>query len=371
MNIHHKTMAHSPKIRHIKETDIDNVLALHNQIYCDNRRQDHWLWEYKGNYPDFYVFMVIEDDGKIVGSQGMIPIYLQWKKKVHLTGKSENSLLNPKYRGGTWFVDLYDSAIKACKQKGMSCIWGFTPVGKVWRHKLGFSVHDDAMYEAITVMNIKRALGFFTNKKDSVHKKIFAFFTVLGVYLYSIASRFFFRLRTRGSKNEFNLQHTLRSPNGITELFARLEKKTPGLIYINQNEKYLQWRLFNNPIGNYKTFYIYRNSLLEAYAHVNNDEKNVLFLTDFTYVNTKAGIFLMKKIFEESVNSDIGCLYFLGNQKNPLIIDKFHLLRKCGFIRRKSRLSFVVKDIKNMETDHLYDIKNWYLNGLWTEGYTI
>ena len=104
-------MSSKIKIREIRSSDISDIneaISIHNVAYGDKRTPEQWIWEYKSNYPDLFVFTVIEDDGRIVGTQGMIPIYINIKGKRYLSGKSENSLLNPEYRGGTLFQELYE-----------------------------------------------------------------------------------------------------------------------------------------------------------------------------------------------------------------------------------------------------------------------
>ena len=87
-------------IRTVESSDINEVVSFYNTLEGDNRTTEQWVWEYKGSYHDLFVFTVAEDDGRIVGTQGMIPIYLNIKGERYLSGKSENSLLNPAYRGG-------------------------------------------------------------------------------------------------------------------------------------------------------------------------------------------------------------------------------------------------------------------------------
>jgi len=61
----------------------------------------------------------------------------------------------------------------------------------------------------------------------------------------------------------------------------------------------------------------------------------------------------------------------MGNTQNPLMMTNFNLLRNCGFIRRRIHEHVSLKNISYEDEEYLFDIKNWYIDGLWTEGYTI
>ena len=86
------------KIREINYTnDLQQLVQLHNDNYREHRKPDDYNWAYTGFQADNSVLTVAEDEGEIVGSQGMIPIYLNVGGQVYLTGKSENSLMDGKY----------------------------------------------------------------------------------------------------------------------------------------------------------------------------------------------------------------------------------------------------------------------------------
>jgi len=128
------------KMLEVKDSDVDNIIGFHNKTYSDKRLPEHWRWEYKGNYPELFVFVIIKDKGQVVGTQGMIPICINIFGKSYLSGKSESSLLDHRYRGGTLFQDLYEFGISKCKSNKMYCIWGFTSASGVWKKKLKFKL---------------------------------------------------------------------------------------------------------------------------------------------------------------------------------------------------------------------------------------
>ena len=360
------------EIRSSDISDINEVVSFHNAAHGDSRIAAQWTWEYLGNYPDLSVFAVIEDDGVIVGTNGRIPIYLNIKGKRYLSGKSENSLLHPKYRGGTLFQDLYEFATSLSKAKKMHCIWGYTGAVTVWRNKLGLSVYDNCMYESILILNVQNALSEVVKPGDwAMVRKISLSLLATFCYSYSLAVRFSFEFLRKSLRTKYSIEHCLRSIDDLNALYERLRGEYPGLIHIDQDEQYIRWRIFNNPNIKYETYFLYEDSLLRGYCYVGANDNTTASLTDFTFESAEVGAFLLRILLDKWRHEKIGYVYFLGNAKNPLITTIFNLLKGFGFLRRRSSDSFVLKNISYKDEDHLYDIKNWYAGGLWTEGYTL
>jgi len=355
------------QIRQVRDSDIDKVISLHNLNYGDKRTPKHWIWEYKSNYPDRFVFTIIEDKDRVVGTQGMIPIYLNIKGKTHLSGKSENSLLDPKYRGGNLFKELYDFAMSLCKAKKMCCVWGFTSATRVWRNKLRFHVYEDAMYTSFLILDPRRFISFeILGSKEGIVRKIAKFLLVIRLYLYSFAQIFAYRYPKR-TPRKFSIEQKLRSASDLGELYKRLRAKYADLIHIEQDEKYITWRIFNNPNIEYTTYFLYEDNLLRAYCYVNINKKYA-YLTDLTFEDYEAGDFLLRTILNLLHKRKITSALFMGNIKNPLMASIFNLLKNHGFTKRRGS-PFVLKNVSFKHEKCLHNIKNWYLNGLWTEGY--
>ena len=357
------------QIKQIKDSDINKVISLHNTNYGDKRTPKQWIWEYKGNYPDLFVFTIIEDNDRVVGTQGMIPIYLNIKGKTYLSGKSESSLLDSKYRGRNLFKELYNFAMSLCKAKKMCCVWGFTGATKVWRNKLRFSVYKDVMYTSILVLNPRRFISSeIVGSRQNMVTKIVESLLVVCLYLYFSARVFTYGYLKR-TPRKFSIEQELRSASDLGKLYKRLRAKYADLIHIEQDEKYITWRIFNNPNVEYTTYFVYEDNLLRAYCYVNINDKKNAYLTDFTFEDYEAGDFLLKTVLNLLRKRKVTGVLFMGNIKNPLMVAIFNLLKKHGFVKRRGS-PFVLKNVSYKHEKCLYNIENWYLNGLWTEGYT-
>lgn len=356
------------EIREAKDSDITGVISFHNARYRDRRTVEKWTWEYKGMYPDVFVFTIIRDNGNVVGTQGMIPIFINVKGERHLSGKSENSLLDSKYRGTTFFKDLYEFAVSRCKEKGMCCIWGFTSAARVWREKLHFYVNEDCMCECTLLLTLRPILSELLGSRDTIVRKLA--FSLEAMYLYLSSRIFRTRSMKKTAKNIFSIIKHPKSANDVGALYKRLRLRNPHLIHIDQDEKYLSWRVFKNPNIKYRTFFVYEGGLLRAYCYLVTDDKRA-YLTDFTSEIDAAGVFLIRNLLRMSKNERIARFSFLGNARNSLMASTFNLLKAFGFIKRSVfYMPFVLRNLSHKNEKPLYDIRNWYLNALWTEGYT-
>jgi len=355
------------EIKNAEEKYLKKIIDLHNINLKDDRKVSDWKWEYKDNYPNSSVFKIIIDNEDVIGTQGMIPIYLNVNGETILSGKSENSLINKKYRGSTLFTDLYFSALKESEEKGMSFIWGFTPAYKVWRYKLGFKDYSDLMFGSLLVLKPINYIKSFLKTKNSLKYKLLIILSTLPLYLYSSINRHLVYL-TKKHKDDYLIKTKYNNISDIQELFQRLSNKYINLIYLQQTDNYLKWRIENNPNLRYETYYLYQNNILKAYCYLAITNKNTSYLSDFTFEDETYGMELLNYLIDKNKNKN--CIYFLiGNISNPLIINIKKILEKFGFISKKNNSSIVIKNLNYQNEKILYEIKNWYINDLWTEGF--
>jgi hypothetical protein len=100
-----------------------------------------------------------------------------------------------------------------------------------------------------------------------------------------------------------------------------------------------------------------------------NNEKDA-YLTDFTFEDYKSGEILLRRVLNQLRLENVTYVMFLGNIKNSFMAGVFGLLKKYGFIKRSDSDAFVILNMSNEHKMYLNDIRNWYVNGLWTEGYS-
>ncbi|RKX22390.1 MAG: hypothetical protein DRP35_02035 [Candidatus Zixiibacteriota bacterium] len=352
--------------REVKTSDIEEVISFHNRLYNDKRTSEQWLWEYKSEYPDNYVFTVALDENRIISTQGMLPIITVLKGKNLLCSKSENSLLDTDYRGKTIFHDLYEYAMDKCEKKGMRFVFGLTTAVKVMEKKLGFHVYVDAMYKLTTSLNFGAAQRDIFYSKRNIFKKIVK--SMLVSYQHITSS--FKRRNIKSKSDNYSVKQKLIDIKDMDIFYKHLRDQYPNLIHLYQDEIFMRWRIHNNPFIEYKTYFLYQGERLKAYCYFNSQDRITAYLSDFTFEDTEAGIFLLEKIMTDLCKEKIAYISFVGNVKNDLINKTFKLLKKSGFTS-SGFMPFIIRNISFEDEDYLYDINNWYINGLWTEGTTI
>lgn len=352
------------EIREVAASDVKEIVSFHNVAWGDSRKPEHWIWEFMGNYPDSFVFTIIKDREQVVGTQGMIPIYIYMRGKRLLSGKSESTLLHPEYRGRGLFQNLYEFAISLCKDRGMQCIWGYTTAIKAFR-KAGFHTYEHAMYSSISILNLWRALPWIREQNIGAAKKMIVFLMSFPFWFYSSMLRATCRFSDRG----LVVRERLTDQRDLGSLYERLRSRYPNQIDIDLDERYLQWRIYNHPIFQYRTYFVYEGELLRAYAFVNTHDKRMAYLTDFTFESVEAGKPLLERILSEMCAEGIGAVMFFGNRTNLVISQAFKLLQRLGFVQIPSPSHFVLRNLSSEDEESLFDVANWYMNGLWTEGY--
>jgi len=93
------------------------------------------------------------------------------------------------------------------------------------------------------------------------------------------------------------------------------------------------------------------------------------YITDFTCETTDAGRFLLQYLLNKLKSKKLAYLNYFGNIENPLLNRVFDIFREYRAYISDSDQYFVLRNISYPDEKLLFDIKNWYLNALWSEGY--
>jgi len=119
------------EVRLIAEGEEQLCNDFYNRIYGKNRTQQQWQWEFVDNTYDGtpIPYSVVNDNGRIAGTQAFIPIQLIDKDGPYWTAKSEETLVDPDYRGKRLFEKMYARLFDYAREHDFACIWGFTPTG--------------------------------------------------------------------------------------------------------------------------------------------------------------------------------------------------------------------------------------------------
>lgn len=88
------------EVRLANDGDIDQINAFYNRIYGKNRTKEQFIWEFNSSPAGKALYIIAEHGTKIVGTQCAIPYYvINGKNETILSAKSEDTLVDPEYRG--------------------------------------------------------------------------------------------------------------------------------------------------------------------------------------------------------------------------------------------------------------------------------
>lgn len=236
-------------VRLLQESEKQLANNFFNEIYKTERPLKNFEWEFFEGPFGKAIYVVAIDESitehtKIVGIQCAIPIeMISTQGNVVLTAKSEDTLVDPAYRGQKIFERMYDLLFDACRKAGIKYIWGFTPANKAFE-RLGFEIPFKAE-QALLVFKPVSAFNYL--KKLNTQNKVKDKLSILGLSVLSWL---------KGLKTNFASAVSLKE----TPIQARdlLFKQTYGeqtCFTLHETESYLNWRLHKNPFQNkYKNY---------------------------------------------------------------------------------------------------------------------
>jgi GNAT superfamily N-acetyltransferase len=360
--------ARPPELSPARPEDAPELVAFHNRMFGAHRMPDFWFWKYRDHLPGKSVYVVARSAGNVVGTQGMIPIRLRVAGAVELTGKSENSLVDTEFRGRGLWNRLYLEALAQCRSRGMTAVWGFTPVEAARRGlaRLGFGVHD-VLVQAVAVLNARPMLEVIWNSQESILGRLGATVATPGAWCWS-------KLRRGGPKDDVEYGCG-PFPDGVTtqeiaDLYERVDRDSPGLVHLDMNEEYLQWRVSGHPRFPHELWHARRNGRLVAMALVNGSQSLRPAVLELAFGNQQDAAGLLARMIESYAVKGAGTMTFWANRTNRYGRMLLAAARGLGFFCRPARSSFVVKDIADGREPRT-DPGRWLLSALWFEGWAI
>jgi GNAT superfamily N-acetyltransferase len=147
------------EIRLLQDDELYFANRFFNETYKTNRSDKDFTWEFLNGPAGkaLYVAAIdtaVTDRLKIVGIQCAIPLEMMCNDgTIILTAKSEDTLVDPAYRGQKLFERMYDLLFQASRDRGIKYIWGFTPAVKAFE-RIGFEIP----FQASQALLVKRPL---------------------------------------------------------------------------------------------------------------------------------------------------------------------------------------------------------------------
>jgi hypothetical protein len=313
-------------------------------------------YEYKQYEPEHAVFIQARADGKLVGSQALIPCPLVIDGRVTLVGRSERTKVDASQRGGKLFPRLMEMCAEQGAAKGLELIWGTTVLKKALE-RVGFWYYDQYNDHAMLCANPVAAVRNLATPQPRNLR-----LAKLATLLPSLAAR---RL-SAVSAASLDVQTTLRNRNDVFDLYERL-RGDGSLIVMHHDEQMLEWLL-----GEPRTvlrYYGYAEGRLMAYAYIDITDPNDCRMSDFGAENGKALRSLLRHVTREVSKRGVPFVRVMYNGRNPQLRRLRPALTQAGFIPFFRGGGFVIRPLTFADPAHLNDISKWYITGMWVQLY--
>ncbi|MEP6738465.1 MAG: GNAT family N-acetyltransferase [Chryseolinea sp.] len=351
----------SIEVRLMQRHESSMANAFFNSIYKTARSQADFDWEFVNGPcgPAIYIIAIdnaVKDFLKVVGIQCAIPIkFTDAAGNTFLTAKSEDTLVDPFYRGQKIFERMYDLLFVECKNAGIKCIWGFTPAKKAFE-RIGFEIPFQA-HQALMVFNPFTAFGYLS--KLNAANKFVDRIKIAGLSMMSW-------MKPVGSGRIAKVKMEKVSITESKQITLAALKHQARYYYLDMTSAYLRWRLELNPFQNsYETFHFFIDDKFAADVIINRRSSlgyiEQIIFDDGLDAESKKQILLM---IVDMMKKDTALVRMLCFDINNALAEQEELFKKCGFIVLNRGAHFVWKSFVEGEIDP----RMLFLSRLFTQG---
>jgi hypothetical protein len=365
------------------------INALYERLTGRRRERRHFAWEWLQQPTGEPLIWVIreEESGEIVGQHCLMPLELSWFGRRVLIGKTENTMMHPRYRGTGAYFPFEQRFVEHELDDRFSMLmttWAGGAPGKI-RAKLGYR-ELGRWAEYLHFADRTRAAGFLDAaarkalesrpRAQAVARRSLALLAPVAV---RHASR---RRRLDGHDLTLSVTGDLEPVADEIDAFWEGNRACYG-ITIWRSSRYLRWRLFDNPWVDHELWIARRGPDLVGYAVVLRGEDGSARLIDTLVEGNDeellAAMFaaVTRALVERGVELvRAGVLGPSRCQQRALTRAGFLRLELPSIersprprIRRRSGAPVMVRVLDpTLEQAASMDPRNWYFSVLFTEG---
>ena len=277
------------EFRRASSDDTQAIVDFHS-----NEALKNWEVEFHGFQKEDGVLYLALDDGKVIGTQGLIPYSMSIDGVPTLVHRSERTLVSSEYRGQGIFNSLYDRCKEFAAERDSAFVFGSTAAAKAFsrvgfRSEHSFSLHLVScaslggigsfiesqklgfgdLYNAVKSKNLWRGLEYV---------KLVASIPSL---LLGILCSLLCLLKTA----PVAFEQQVRSAGDLEELFAGIGV-SGQLIYLEQAPEFIDWLEQVTPAS--ERLFMYRGTALIGYAQYAKIDSHTLNVLDIVAENNFA-----------------------------------------------------------------------------------
>jgi GNAT superfamily N-acetyltransferase len=217
------------------------------------RTDAQWRWEFAATCPGDPAYAVATHDERIIGTQAYIPIELLHDGEIILSGKDEDTLVHPDYRGMGVLDEMYRVLFDRAQRDGVKVLWGFTSTAVASLVRNGF-----------------RTIGRFAAMRADLSKA----------------------QRPRGTNPRPTggglIVRRLDSPDDECTRFSLAFGRQVGGIMVHLSGEFLRWRVYDNPFRRYEVYAAFEEGRLIGLAAFKFDQpQRVGYVSELAALNTE------------------------------------------------------------------------------------
>lgn len=343
------------------EVDYVRINEFYNRIYNRTRTMEEFRWNFHDCPFGKSIYAIAEDDGNIIGTNAVIPIELITSDgSIILSGKSEDTLVDPGYRGQGVFPKIYDLLFEHCDQKGISVIWGFTDKLKAFK-RVGFS-HPFSLEQDIIVHDVSKSYAYLSASRTSrsvVDKaKLQGFCALSKVKFGSKSSTLPEGISIKREGAIADVEDVLtQNLNGTEALFA-----------IRQTTLFQAWRIYSNPYYHeVHSYNVYSKNEIAGVVTIHSTIEKVAQLIHSTLhpqLSIEESSAILRAIINDLFSKGIIMIRTWTFEMNELNKKEGDVFKKSGFTHVKSGLGFIWKVLD----DSLLRPEDFFLSNIASQG---
>jgi len=343
------------------ENDYNEINSFYNKFRNLNRTFEQFTWEFIDNPAGKAIYIIAKDNDKIIGTQCAIPVYFSLPNgEIILTGKSEDTLVDPEYRGKNILSNMYELLFSECTKMRIDIIWGFTLLNKTFQ-KLGFEIPLSYTQTVLVLKPFKSFKSFNKQRKtDSSLDKLKIFILCYGLKLKRIV-----KINTR-ELGDFNV---VENGDFNTDVLLSKIRKSYLLSSISHSQEYLKWRVNHNPFYHeticYSLLDEQRNVRANIILNINSD--NSCYIIDFLFdpeIKLSVLTTFINYITNKLSKKGVALIRNWNFSHNEYGTNELSVFLKSGFFHIKKGSFFVWKNLSGLE---IYP-KNLLLTRIASEG---
>jgi hypothetical protein len=345
---------------------VEEFSFLHERNSPQRRTPEVFDWQYRSeSAPGSTLFVALDEQDGILGSQGAIFYKLLFNGKVIESFKSEATLIEKEYRNKVDFLTLYQTAIDHITERKAQIFWAITPIPKLFK-AFGFKDFGRIYTTGILPLSIHGLSNLYLGTDDKNKNKLFIWRVASLIFFF--VSFMIFRLSTIFAKlpKDIICCHELKDNNDILSLHSKLNSIYTDQIFLYQDNETIKWRVDGNPVKKTNKFFLYKNDELAGYCYAQENDKNLEIL-EMAFIDNSLITPLLKMVVLE-YKKQFSSLIIMLNSENEIAKIIENKLKLSGFYFIRNRSSFIAKFINKDLKKLCGSPKNWYLSGLWREG---